>query len=217
MSPRFYSKAFSCLLESKTWSFKLAPPASWWEDGTHILWAGPQGANYITYADEGHFRRALSGVWIGGVWNHHFSKLEEYLSEAEICKENHCNSAERATFTDFRLRFEFWKFSGPEKKSCSIRYLHCRVFLNLWLAKPIVCKRVALSRNRRKSRKRGKQGVECWISWNHGNDGDDENHRNPGCKPRVPKYPTLPWARPDYIHNSKTIESVSVHPHRDYK
>ena len=32
------------------------------------------------------FGRHLVGVWIGGVWNGHFSESEKYFSEAEISR-----------------------------------------------------------------------------------------------------------------------------------
>ena len=75
-----------------------------------------------------------------------------------------------------------------------------RAFLNLWLAKPMVCMRVAFHENDRNDEQHEndednsdsyKQGVECWIHGNYGNHKNDENHENdenhgnPRCKPRV--------------------------------
>ena len=71
-----------------------------------------------------------------------------------------------------------------------------RAFLNLWLAKPMVCMRVAFhenegnhenDENNANDEDSYKQGVECWIRGNHGNHENDENHGNPGCKPRDPQ------------------------------
>ena len=71
-----------------------------------------------------------------------------------------------------------------------------RVFLNLWVTKPMVWVRVAFhendgnhenDENDEDNSDSYKQGVECWIRGNHGNRENDENHENPGCKPRVPQ------------------------------
>ena len=74
--------------------------------------------------------------------------------------------------------------------------LSCRVFLNLWFGKPMVCVRVAFHESDgnhendeydEDNSDSYKQGVECWIRGNHGNHGNDENHGNPECKPRTPQ------------------------------
>ena len=81
------------------------------------------------------------------------------------------------------LSAEFWaKFSRL-----------CRVFLNLCIAKPMVCMQVAFHENVNDGKRDNsandednsdsyKQGVERWISGNHGNHRNDENPRESGVQ-----------------------------------
>ena len=72
----------------------------------------------------------------------------------------------------------------------------CRVFVNLWFAKPMVHMRVAFHENDGNHENDEdnpdsyKRGAECWTSGNHGNRGSHEkpcDSRVQSCKPRVPQ------------------------------
>ena len=75
-------------------------------------------------------------------------------------------------------------------------FLHFRVFLNLWFAKPMVCVRVIFhendgnhenDENDEDNSDSYKEGVECWI---RGKSRKPRKWRKPtqsGCKPRVPQ------------------------------
>ena len=63
------------------------------------------------------FGRHLVGVWIGGVWNCHFSIARKYFSEAEFCSK----IPEFPQKEQFSPNFRLWNlnFQGP-KKSYSV-------------------------------------------------------------------------------------------------
>ena len=59
------------------------------------------------------FRPALSGVWIGGVWNGHFPDSEKYFSEAEFSRKIPEITQKERFWPNFRLRN--LKIQGPKK------------------------------------------------------------------------------------------------------